>query len=158
MTTKLTCSPSPDQSSALITRCHPTKHARCGLICANVDGITRRRKRLSGIRCRIENCVQSFTAVNLNHVPPDRHVGLCWCSGWRLIPPKVLEPCRRQFRISNRVSVAARETGGLSRVGRWSHNPTEQLKLADFVAPKGDPDLGGRYADTGGLRHVRRLT
>ena len=23
---------------------------------------------------------------------------------WRLIPPKVLEPCRRQFRISNRVA------------------------------------------------------
>jgi hypothetical protein len=60
------CSPSPDQSSALITRCHPTKHARCGLICANVDGITRRKKRSSGIRCRIENCVQSFMAVKLD--------------------------------------------------------------------------------------------
>src|SRR5260370_37823592 len=63
MTTELTCSPSLDQSSALITRCHPMKHARCGPICANVDGTARRRKRSPGIRCRIENCVQSFTAV-----------------------------------------------------------------------------------------------
>jgi len=63
MTTELTCSPSLDQSSALITRCHPMKQARCGPICANVDGTARRRKRSPGIRCRIENCVQSFTAV-----------------------------------------------------------------------------------------------
>src|SRR5262245_41053982 len=63
MTTELTCSPSLDQSSALITRCHPMKHARCGPICANVDGTARRRKRSPGIRCRIENCVQSFMAV-----------------------------------------------------------------------------------------------
>src|SRR5262245_13031139 len=34
-------------------------YARCGLICANVDGITRRRKRSPDIRCRIENFVQS---------------------------------------------------------------------------------------------------
>src|SRR6266480_6861238 len=68
MTTELTCSPSPDQSSALITRCHPMKQARCGLICANVDGITRRRKRLPVIRCRIENCAQSFTAVSLDRL------------------------------------------------------------------------------------------
>src|SRR5260370_14082591 len=52
-----------DQSSGLITRCHPMKQARCGPICANVDGTARRRKRSPGIRCRIENCVQSFTAV-----------------------------------------------------------------------------------------------
>src|SRR5215831_20882966 len=63
MTTELTCSLSLDQSSALITRCHPMKQARCGPICANVDGTARRRKRSPGIRCRIENCVQSFTAV-----------------------------------------------------------------------------------------------
>src|SRR5258707_15316507 len=63
MTTELTCSPSLDQSSALITRCHPMKHARCGPIWANVEGTGRRRKRSPGIRCRIENCVQSFTAV-----------------------------------------------------------------------------------------------
>src|SRR5258708_39785961 len=63
MTTELTCSPSLDQSSALITRCHPMKQARCGPICANVDGTARRRKRSPGIGCRIENCVQSFTAV-----------------------------------------------------------------------------------------------
>ena len=31
--------------------------ARCGLICANVDGIARRRKKSPGIKCRIENCV-----------------------------------------------------------------------------------------------------
>src|SRR5215467_3047572 len=31
----------------------------------------------------------------------------------------------------------------------------ELLRLRDA---KGDPDLGGRYADTGGLRPVRRLT
>src|SRR5262249_57515742 len=37
---------------------------------ANVDGTARRRKRSSGIRCRIENCVQSFTAVNLDGVEP----------------------------------------------------------------------------------------
>jgi hypothetical protein len=47
-----------------ITRCHLPKRARCGLICANVDGITRRRKRLAGIRCRTENCVQPFTPVD----------------------------------------------------------------------------------------------
>src|SRR5262249_5382737 len=80
MTTELTCSPSLDQSSALITRCHPMKHARCGLICANADGMARRRKRSSGIRCRIENCVQSFTAVNYHRLPPDRHIDLCWCT------------------------------------------------------------------------------
>ena len=37
---------------------------------ANVDGTARRSKRSSGIRCRIENCVQSFTAVNLDGLEP----------------------------------------------------------------------------------------
>ena len=59
----------------------------CGLICANVDGITRRRKRLSGIRCRIENCVRSFTAVNLNHVPPD---AILVCAGARLLSVRAI--------------------------------------------------------------------
>src|SRR4029450_2827898 len=63
MTRELTCSPSLDQSSALITRCHLMKHSRWGPICANVDGTARRRTRSPGIRCRIENCIQSFTAV-----------------------------------------------------------------------------------------------
>ena len=35
-----------------------------------MDGTARRRKRSSGIRCRIENCVQSFTAVNLDGLEP----------------------------------------------------------------------------------------
>jgi hypothetical protein len=42
----------------------------CFLICANVDGAGRRRKRSIGIRCRIENCVQSFTAVDLDRLEP----------------------------------------------------------------------------------------
>jgi hypothetical protein len=66
----LTSSPSPDRANASIARCHPLKHARCGPICANVDGIARRRKRLLGVRCRIENCVQPFTAVNLEGPSP----------------------------------------------------------------------------------------
>jgi hypothetical protein len=35
---------------------------------------------------------------------------------------------------------------------------TQQLKVADFVPPKSDPDLGGSCADIGGLQHVRRVT
>jgi hypothetical protein len=41
-TTELRSSPSPDRSSASISRCHLMKHARCGPICATVDGIARR--------------------------------------------------------------------------------------------------------------------
>ena len=68
-------------------RIDPMKHAYYGLICASVDGITRRRRRLSGIRCRIENCVRSFTAVNLNHVPPD---AMLVCPGARLLSVRAI--------------------------------------------------------------------
>jgi hypothetical protein len=34
---------------------------------------------------------------------------------------------------------------------------SQQTEVAHLVA-KGDPYLGGSYADTGGLRHVRGLT
>jgi len=54
---ELTCSPLPDRGNASTAQCHPLKHARCGLICANVDGIARRRKKSPGLKCRIENCV-----------------------------------------------------------------------------------------------------
>jgi hypothetical protein len=64
--TELRSSPSPDRSSASISRCHLMKHARCGLICANVDGTTRRSKKLPNIRCRTANCVQLFTAVKFD--------------------------------------------------------------------------------------------
>jgi len=40
-------------------------YARCALICANVDGITRRMKRSPDIRCRIENCLQSSRRAGL---------------------------------------------------------------------------------------------
>jgi hypothetical protein len=45
------------------------------------------RARVSGIRCRIENCVQSFMAVNLNHVPPD---AILVCAGARLLSVRAI--------------------------------------------------------------------
>jgi quercetin dioxygenase-like cupin family protein len=47
---------------------------------------------------------------------------------------------------------------GPVHVGWGSRILTQQLKVADFVPPKSDPDLGGSYADIGGLQHVRRVT
>jgi hypothetical protein len=35
---------------------------------------------------------------------------------------------------------------------------TQQLKVADFVPPKSDPDLGGSYAHIGGFQYIRRVT
>src|SRR5262249_32699146 len=56
-----------------VARCHPLKRARWGPICANVDGIARRKRKSPGIKCRVENCVQPLAAVKplrwrcLNH-------------------------------------------------------------------------------------------
>jgi unsaturated pyranuronate lyase len=41
-------------------------------------------------------------------------------------------------------------------VGELSQT-TEVAPFVDHATPKGDPDLGGSYADTGGLRHVAAL-
>src|ERR1700730_8583101 len=51
-----------------------------------------------------------------------------------------------------------REAGALSRVGGGRTARPSSLKLWISLRQKGDPNLGGSYVDTGGLRHVRCLT